>query len=171
MQGVHHGLDGERCVLWGESAGATLILMATVRLRDEKAPLPKAMLLFYGNFDGPKPTLRAQSKWFWQQYLGGDMDHPDPAAIPARQVLRGLPSAWLGVGNLDPLLVDTLGMHERLAAAGVPCTLRRYPGLPHAFMNLTRLFPGAVDALDEAVSFALDALATPPASLEGKKPS
>jgi acetyl esterase len=157
-QGQAHALDASRCVFWGESAGATISLMAAARLRDQGATLPAALLLFYGNFDGPKPGLRPQSRWFWQQYLGGDIDQPDPAAIPARQSVQGLPPTWLGVGDLDPLLSDTLAMHERMAAAGVRCTLRRYPGLPHAFMNLTRFFPGAVDALEEATGFAREAL-------------
>jgi acetyl esterase/lipase len=46
--------------------------------------------------------------------------------------------------------------------AGVRCTLVRYPGLPHAFMNLTRLFPGAVDALDEATRFACEVVGVEP---------
>jgi acetyl esterase len=152
--GAAHGLDGERCVFWGESAGATVSLSAAMRLRDRGAALPAALLLFYGNFDGPKPGLRPQSRWFWQHYLGGDLDQPDPAAVPARQQVQGLPPAWLGVGDLDPLLADTLAMHARMVDAGVPCNLRRYPGLPHAFMNLTRVFPGAVEVLREAVAFA-----------------
>jgi acetyl esterase len=160
--GGRHGLDGRRCVLWGESAGATVALVAAMRLRDEGAPLPAALLLFYGNFDGPKPTLRAQSRWFWEQYLGSATMDPEPSAIPARQPVEGLPPTWLGVGDLDPLLTDTLTMHERMEAAGVRCTLKRYPGLPHAFMNLTRFFPGAVDALGDATRFACEMVGVVP---------
>jgi acetyl esterase len=168
-EGGRHGVDGRRCVLWGESAGATVSLVAAMRLRDEGAPAPAGLLLFYGNFDGPKANLRPQSRWFWQQYLGSDTLDPEPSAIPARQPVEGLPPAWLGVGNLDPLLEDTLAMHGRMTAAGVRCTLQRYPGLPHAFMNFTRLFPGAVDVLDDALRFACEALgiqppAAPPAT-------
>jgi acetyl esterase len=163
-EGWRHGLDGRRCVLWGESAGATLALLAAMRLRDEGAPPPEALLLFYGNFDGPKPTLRPQSRWFWKHYLGSDTMDPEPSAIPARQPVDGLPPTWLGVGDLDPLLQDTLAMHERMAAAGVRCTLQRYPGLPHAFMNMTRLFPGAVDILDDAIRFAGEATGVRPAA-------
>jgi acetyl esterase len=161
-EGWQHGADGKRCVLWGESAGATLALLAAMRLRDEGAPPPEGLLLFYGNFDGPKPTLRPQSKWFWQQYLGSDTMQPEPSAIPALQPVDGLPPTWLGVGTLDPLLPDTLTMHQRMVDAGVRCTLVRYPGLPHAFMNLTRLFPGAVDALDEATRFACEVVGVEP---------
>jgi acetyl esterase len=166
-EGERHGVDGQRIVLWGESAGATLSLMAAVQLRSEGASMPAALLLFYGNFAGPKPNLRPQSRWFWQQYLGGDLAHPDPSAIPALARVDGLPPTWLGVGELDPLLADTLAMHERMAAAGVRVSLRRYPGLPHAFMNLTRFFPGAIDALDEATRFGCDALGMEPANRAG----
>jgi acetyl esterase len=85
--------------------------------------------------------------------------------------VEGLPPTWLGVGDLDPLLTDTLAMHERMEAAGVRCALKRYPGLPHAFMNLTRLFPGAVDILDDATRFACQALGTePPTTQATDKP-
>jgi acetyl esterase len=167
VEGRHHGADRRRVALWGESAGATIALVAAMRLRDEGAPLPQALLLYYGNFEGPKANLRPQSRWYWQQYLGSDTLEPDPSAVPARQSVEGLPPTWLGVGDLDPLLVDTIAMHQRMAAAGVRCTLQRYPGLPHAFMNLTRLFPGAVKALDDSMRFACEALGVErPASLD-----
>lgn len=166
-EGFLHGVDAQRCVLWGESAGATIALVAAMRMRDEGAPPPQGLLLFYGNFDGPKPTLRPQSRWFWQQYLDSDTMDPPASAIPARQHVEGLPPTWLGVGDLDPLLDDTLAMHQRMVDAGVRCTLRRYPGLPHAFMNLTRLFPGAVAALDEATGFAGELVGAPSAITPG----
>jgi acetyl esterase len=153
--GGEYGLDGGRIVLWGESAGATLGVLAAMELRDAGASdeMPLALVLFYGNFDGPGPATRAQSKWVWQQYLGGTYDDPPTGAIPARRSVAGLPPTWLGVGDVDPLLKDTLALQARLHAAGVEHTLQRYAGLPHAFMGLNRLFDGATDAVEHAAGF------------------
>ncbi|MEN9418055.1 MAG: hypothetical protein RI988_1675 [Pseudomonadota bacterium] len=151
--GAAHGLDGSRIVLWGESAGATTSLLAAQRLRDDGALPVQALVLFYGNFDGPGPNTRAQSRWVWQQLLGEAWEAPPAAAIPARQPVHGLPPTWLGVGDADPLLADTLALQARLQAAGVPHACRRWPGLPHAFMTMTRLLPAATQAVREAWSF------------------
>jgi acetyl esterase len=64
--------------------------------------------------------------------------------------MEALPPVWLGVGELDPLLGDTLELVDKLRAAGVPSELVRYPDLPHAFVMLNRLLAPAVAAVDDA---------------------
>jgi acetyl esterase len=148
--GRTHGLDGARLVLWGESAGATTSLLAAQRMRDAGIDPVQALVLFYGNFLGPGPTTRAQSLWVWQQLLGEHAATPPLEAIPARQPLHGLPPAWLGCGEADPLLQDTLAVRDQLVQAGAPHALHTWPGLPHGFMTLGRLLPAAQEAVDLA---------------------
>jgi acetyl esterase/lipase len=57
------------------------------------------------------------------------------------------------VGEADPLLSDSLEFAEKLREAGVRHTLKRYPGLPHAFV-MSRLYQGADAALDDAAAAA-----------------
>jgi acetyl esterase len=46
---------------------------------------------------------------------------------------RGLPPFFAPVGTRDPLLDDTRRLEKALAALGVPCEARYYPGGIHAF--------------------------------------
>lgn len=146
-------VDGRSILLWGESAGASLSVLAASRLRAIGNGSVKGLLLFYGNFEGPTDQTRAYSKWVWTQYLGTPWQQVTPQAVPLRNELAGLPPTWLGVGDEDPLLRDTLLMEQALKAAGVATTLRRYPGLPHGFVTMNRVFPGAVSAIEEAAVY------------------
>ena len=152
-EGARLGVDTARMVLSGESAGANLCSLAAARLAGE-APALRGLALFYGNYALPKTTAREYSKWVWTQYLGTPLDRADRAAIPLEADLSGLPRTWLGVGEADPLLGDTLQLAQKLSAAGVACEVRRYSGLPHAFVMLNRLFEGAADAVREVAAAA-----------------
>jgi len=163
-EGAGVGVDADRIVLAGESAGANLCSLAAVRLKAEAgqdaAPgadaraAVRGLALFYGNYALPGPETRAYSKWVWSQYLGSDLEHADPAAVPMNADVSGLPPAWLGVGEADPLLGDTLRFAEKLRASGVACEVKRYPGLPHAFVMLNRIFDGAKDAVRDLATAA-----------------
>ena len=74
--------------------------------------------------------------------------------MPLEADVAGLPSVWLGVGEADPLLDDTLKLAEKLREARVPHEVKRYPGLPHAFVMVTWLYEGAAHALRDAAATA-----------------
>jgi acetyl esterase/lipase len=141
-------------VLWGESAGASMSLAAAQMLRDAGHGLPSGLVLFYGNFAGPSPQSRPYSKWVWQQYLRDPSQAADPRAVPLLGDMRGLPPMWLGVGDEDPLMKDTLALAAKLHDVGVPHEVKVYPGLPHAFVMFNRIFTGAVLAIRDAAQAA-----------------
>ncbi|MDM0053589.1 alpha/beta hydrolase [Variovorax sp. J22R115] len=150
-QGAEHELrDPGSPVIFGESAGATLCLSAAMALRDRDEPAPAGLVLFYTNAGGPKPTARAYSQWVWQQYLGHEGTSDDASAVPLLGEMHGLPPVWLGAGEDDPLITDTLELEARLSAAGVPHELVRYPGLPHGFVMWSGSLAPALDALQTA---------------------
>jgi acetyl esterase len=148
------GLDVRRVALCGESAGANLSVLAAAHLRSEECTTVTGLVLFYGNFAAPKGSARAYSKWVWSQYLGCDPAEADPAAVPLKVDPDGLPPVWLGVGDADPLLDDTVEFADKLCSAGVPCEVKIYPGLPHGFVMLNRLFDGAAAAVRDAARAA-----------------
>jgi acetyl esterase len=93
------GVDPERIVLAGDSAGANLALASLLDLRDAPEPHAcKGAALFYGCFwrrldtpaharfgDGSLRLGTAEMRWFWQHYLG------DPAttrSMPTFAVCR-----------------------------------------------------------------------------------
>jgi acetyl esterase/lipase/alkylhydroperoxidase family enzyme len=142
-----------RLVLWGESAGATLALSAWQRLPSWARTRIAGMVLFYGNFAGPKPSSTDYSKQVWRQYLGSDV--PPPDSIPLLGDLTGLPPLWFGVGELDPLTEDTLALTERLDPVRSPYELHRYAGLPHGFIIFNRILGPAQAAIQDA-SYAVN---------------
>ncbi len=149
-EGEAFGVDADRLALTGESAGANLSVLAAARLNAEQPGTVKGLALFYGNYNVPQAATRAYSKWVWANYLGVALEQAPPEAIPMRADLSPLPPTWLGVGECDPLVHDSVQFAEKLRAAGVPCELKRYPGVPHAFVMLSRLYDGATSALRDS---------------------
>jgi len=144
------GLLGDKLVLFGESAGATLCLSAAQLMRDRGYPPAAGLVLFYSNAGGPQPTAREYSRWVWQQYLGDLGPEQARSAIPFRGDLSGLPPAWLGVGEDDPLKSDNERLAAQLAAAGNTASLTAYPKLPHGFVMLSGWLEPAASALRDA---------------------
>jgi acetyl esterase len=158
--GGEHGVDGGSLVMFGESAGATLCLSAALRLRDLNAP-PAGLVLFYPNAGGPKPTSRAYSQWVWRQYIGAADATAVPGPVPMLEDMRGLPPTWIGCGEDDPLMSDSVALAERLQQAGVPHSVTKYPGMPHAFLMFTRTLEPALQALNDGAKAARRCLAWP----------
>jgi acetyl esterase len=141
-------------VLFGESAGATIALSVAQELRDVGEPLLAGMVLFYGNFGGPRDAKRPYSQWVWEQYLDMPERARDPRAVPLLGDMRSLPRTWLGIGERDPLLPDTLELADKLAQAKVDFELARYPDMPHAFVMWTGWAKPAADAVADAAAWA-----------------
>jgi acetyl esterase/lipase len=73
----------------------------------------------------------------WSAYLAGHAGAADVPiyAAPARatvEQLRGLPPAYIDVGELDPFRDEDIAYAARLLEAGVPCELHVTPGVFHA---------------------------------------
>jgi acetyl esterase len=139
-----------KLVLSGGSAGAHLAALTLVRLRDRLgadalAPLV-AVVFEAGCFDlGPGDGARAHHdalvipgdmiETCLANFLPGlDRDQRRAAEYsPLFADLEDLPPALFVVGTIDPLLEDSILMHERWQAAGNPAELAIYPESPHAF--------------------------------------
>ena len=72
----------------------------------------------------------------WSSYLGHEAGAAEasPTAVPSRnEDLRGLPPAWIGVGDLDLFRDEDMAYAERLRAADVPCETLVIDGVFHGF--------------------------------------
>lgn len=124
----------EEIIVGGVSAGGNLAAALVLRARDEGLPLPAAVVL-----DTPATDLTAAGDT-WQTNNGldtmltGDIAAPtllyaagrdlrDPYISPLFGDLKGFPPAILMSGTRDRLLSDTVRMHRKLRAAGVPAEL------------------------------------------------
>jgi acetyl esterase len=133
----------------GESAGGYLSALTLLRLRDrhDAGGAFRAANLVYGVYDQsltPSQRLWGERylvlstpliEWFSDQYLPNIPrdERRDPDVSPLYADLQDLPPALFTVGDLDPLLDDTLFMQARWRAAGNETELRVYPEGVHAF--------------------------------------
>ena len=139
----------DRLVVGGESAGAHLSVLTLLRLRDRHGVTGafRAANLVYGAFDlsmtpsarlwGERPGFLTtqEMRWFGTSFIGdrNERDLRDPELSPLYADLRDLPPALFTVGELDPLLDDSLFMSARWQAAGNEAELRVWPESTHGF--------------------------------------
>ncbi len=144
----------------GESAGAHLSAVTLLRMRDRHGFRGFAKANFvYGCFDlSLTPSARNFGErnlvlntpiieWFVNNFVTAE-EQLLPDVSPLRADLSGLPPATFSVGTLDPLLDDTLFMHDRWVAAGNVAELRVYPGGLHGF----DMFPGSLSSAARAAA-------------------
>jgi acetyl esterase len=134
----------------GESAGAHLSVTTLLRLRDRHGITGafRAANLVYGGYDlSMTPSQRnwrdralilstEDMRWF-RRCFGGDRgpeELRDPDISPLYAELHDLPPAYFSVGDLDPLLDDSLFMSARWTAAGNEAELRVWPECIHGFL-------------------------------------
>ncbi|HEX3461510.1 MAG TPA: alpha/beta hydrolase [Acidimicrobiales bacterium] len=145
------GIDLDRLVVAGASAGGGLAAAVVLAARDQGVPLA-GQLLFYPMIDDRQQTSSSQweapiwpptaNRFGWRAYLG-DLSGGDvpPYAAPARATdMTGLPRSLLIVGGADCFFDETVAYASRLVHAGVSTDLRVYAGAPHGF---DLMVPGA----------------------------
>jgi acetyl esterase/lipase len=158
LRGLHAradevGVDRSRIAVGGASAGGG-IAAALTQLALDRGEVPVAFqLLVYPMLDDRTVTRRdhdtrgvrvwtpRSNRFGWTSYLGrepGGATVPDYVVPARREDLRGLPPAWIGVGDLDLFHHEDLEYAERLRAAGVPCEVHVVPGAFHGFDALFR---------------------------------
>ena len=170
---LQRGIDGNRIAIGGESAGGGLAAGLVLRIHDEGGPQPVAQWLFCPMLDDRTALDRSLDDidhfvWNnkmnlvgWRSYLGKSFgtDQVSAYAVPARREdLRGLPKAWIGVGDVELFFEENKAYASKLTSAGVPCQLEIVPGAPHAFEGLAPDSELAKDYLAEAKSWLKAAL-------------
>lgn len=152
----------------GESAGGHLTAVTLLRLRE--AGLIDGVagaVLNYGCFDlRMTPSMRLWGgrvlvlstpivDWFIGNLLGEDRAAAEtPLASPLLADLSGMPPALVQIGDLDPLLDDSLLMAERWRAAGAEADLAVWPGGVHGFDMFDKPAHGLPIALEAQAAVA-----------------
>ena len=151
------GLDADNISIGGASAGGNLAAAVTLRCRDEGGPRLRFQLLEVPALDltretahamlasgvlpsVPQPTMDDATS----TYLGDPAQARLPLASPLlAEDLRDLPPAHVMTAEYDVLRAEGEIYSERLNAAGVASTHRRYPGALHGTAMLTRTWDEA----------------------------
>jgi acetyl esterase len=150
----------------GDSAGGCLAALASLALRDAGEPdVLAAQILVCPNTDltGAHRSMAdygtgfgleaAEVRWAAAQWMPDVARHGDGDVSPLHAAdLSGLPAAIVVTAEHDPLRDEGDAYAARLAAAGVPVTHRREPGLTHGFVQGTG--PAATAARERLVADA-----------------
>lgn len=150
------GADPQRLSVGGASAGGNLAAALSLRARDHGGPRLVGQVLECPAFDPDlaSASMRELGDDFmltrdglavaWSYYLSRPEDAASPYAAPLRAIdLARLPPALVITAEYDPLRDEGEEYGRRLAAAGTPAQVTRYPGVIHGFGGLTRVLEQA----------------------------
>lgn len=147
-----------RVALGGDSAGGNLSAAVSTHARDTGALRVDFQMLLYPVLStdltrtsmltlGPDPRFRLAAetvRWFWRNYLGGEVTSDDPRAVPmAAKSFAGLPRTLVVTAGYDPLKDDGAAYGSALAAAGVEVEHFEADTLPHGFAMMLGAVPAA----------------------------
>jgi acetyl esterase/lipase len=142
------GIDSDRIVLVGGSAGGGLAAALALLARDRRGPALAGQLLMCPMLDdrNDSPSVhqmadlrmwnRQANEVGWTALLGDARGGPDvsPYAAPARATdLSGLPPAFIDVGSADTFRSEDVDYAERIWQAGGVAELHVWPGGYHGF--------------------------------------
>lgn len=149
------GIDPDRVVLGGNSAGGGLAAAAALRLRDEAGPELAGLLLVCPMIDDRMETpssrmagddvvwQRTSNEFGWRSLLGERFGSEDLTGheVPSRATdLSGLPPTYIDVGSVDIFRDEDVAFASGIWAAGGAAELHVWPGGYHGFELMA---PGA----------------------------
>jgi acetyl esterase/lipase len=142
------GIDPERLIVGGASAGGGLAAAVALLARDRGGPRLRGQLLFCPMLDDRNDTpsslqMAGLGLWDhganevgWTALLGDARGGPDvsPYAAPARATdLSGLPPAFIDVGSAETFRDEDVAYASRIWQAGGDAELHVWPGGFHGF--------------------------------------
>jgi acetyl esterase/lipase len=145
---VELGIDVNRLIIMGISAGGGLAAALTLRARDRGGPRLAGQLLLCPMLDDRSQTpssreLDGEGVWDassniagWTAFLGTDRGGPHVSgdAAPARaQSLRNLPPTFIDVGSAETFRDEDVEYAQRIWRDGGDCELHVWPGGFHSF--------------------------------------
>jgi acetyl esterase len=169
------GGDPNQIAVAGDSAGGNLAAVMAHLAHDRGGPELMFQLLWYpvvtADLSLPSFTDNAHApildtnvidvllSWYLP-----DVDITDPKALPTTLApanaddLSGLPPAYIGTAEHDPLRDDGARYAELLTAAGVPVELSNELTLVHGYASFAQVIPAAAEATNRGLAALRKAL-------------
>ncbi|MGK5639099.1 alpha/beta hydrolase [Streptomyces sp. URMC 126] len=145
------GIDADRVVIGGKSAGGGLAAALALLARDRGGPRPLGQLLLcpmlddradtFSSHQMPVPGVweRTSNATAWRAFLGdryGAEDLPPYAAAGRATDLSGLPPAYIDVGSAEMFRDECVAYANALWRDGGQAELHVWPGAYHGFDGL-----------------------------------
>ena len=160
--GKKYGGDSEKITFVGDSAGAHLALVTSLRLKANSNWLPQKQVLIYPMLDaeGGSKSYSENGKHFiitggmllsgFEIYLEGTnigKKHPEISLL-FRNDFSGLPPTYIVTAEFDPLRDEGEQLYKHLLASGVDAYCDRYLGVIHGFFQLSGVSKSAVRCIE-----------------------
>lgn len=141
---LESGIDPQKIIVMGDSAGGNLAAVLLLKLRDLGEPLPRAAVLLcpWVDLTCRRPSLFENWEYDWvaggnaaelaNWYLQGH-DPKDPLASPIFADLHGLPPLYIQAGTAEILRDQIVEFAEKAHRHGTPATLDLFPRMNHVF--------------------------------------
>ena len=156
---LQQGVDPQRLVISGDSAGGALVIATMIRARDRGLPLPAGAVLMspWVDLSCGGSTIVTHST---TDYLGADFmrsyaeiylgqeSASNHFASPIYADLHGLSPFLIQAGGAEMLLDDIMAFRDRAEAAGLDVTCQVWRGMVHAFQGFTLFLPEAREAIE-----------------------
>lgn len=162
---LDQGYKPENIVIAGDSAGGGLTYGTVLKIRDIGLPLPAATVAMSPWTDlavtGESVITNLKRDALIpgdglpegaQYYLAGASTR-DPYASPLYGDPTGLPPTLIQVSKDEVLLDDSRRLAAKYRAAGVPCELELWDGMPHVWQTLAMFIPEGKTAINRIGAF------------------
>ena len=162
---LSRGMDPEKVIIAGESAGGGLTVATLVTLRDAGEPLPAAGVCIspWADLEGTgesmvtkadiDPMIQRDGIVMMAKAYLGEADPRTPLASPIYADLAGLPPLLIQVGTSETLFSDATRLTERAGLAGVDVVLEPWEDMIHMWHMYASMLPEGQQAIDRIGEF------------------
>lgn len=158
-----YGLNANDISFAGDSAGAWISMASMLWLRDENPDISyiTSLLLYYGiygMYDSVSQRLYGNEidclmrEYDEKLYPASVIDEKDVKSpycdLLYADLTANVPPCFICSGTIDPLVDNSTLLYAILTDKGLPCELKLYPGVMHAFLHYSRMMPDAIEAME-----------------------
>ena len=155
-------------MLAGDSAGGCLAFSLALKVRDDKMPLPAAIIGLSPWLDlectgdsawkleKEDPMLKNGFGSIYANHYAPNMDLKNPYLSPYYCDPKGLPPIYIQVSNSELVLSDSTRFEEKAKAAGVEIEVEIWHKMLHVWQAFGPILPEAMKAINKIGHFIED---------------